>query len=217
MELTLIETLGWFPGRGFVRGERHLRRLARSAAAFGWAFDESKTVSALDRSVVGGGGPLRTRLQYGREGIERIDVSPFKPVSDDVVWTVAIAETRLNSADTLIRHKTGRRPAHDAARREFGAGRADEVVLLNQRGEVCEGAITSIFLRIGAERVLLTPDIGCGLLPGVLREEVLDTGRAREATVSVEDLKAAAEFYVGNSLRGFIPARLTGLAGKGGG
>ena len=42
------------------------------------------------------------------------------------------------------------------------------MILLNQRGEVCEGTITNIFVDIG-EPVLVTPALTCGLLPGVLR------------------------------------------------
>ena len=40
MDISLIETLRWEPGIGFVRLERHLARLARSAAALGLAGSE---------------------------------------------------------------------------------------------------------------------------------------------------------------------------------
>ena len=86
---------------------------------------------------------------------------------------------------------------------------ADEVILLNERGEVCEGTITNIFADPG-DGVLLTPAPACGLLPGVLRGELLDGGRAREAVLGPADLMDAKGVFVGNSLRGLVPARLAG-------
>ena len=55
--------------------------------------------------------------------------------------------------------------------------------------------------------MLLTPPLACGLLPGVLRARLLREGRAREAVLRPADL-AARRLFVGNSLRGLIPARL---------
>ena len=80
----------------------------------------------------------------------------------------------------------------------------DEVLFLNERGEVCDGTITSVFVARGG--ALVTPPLRCGLLPGVLREEMLAEGLCREAVLGREDL--AEGLMVGNSLRGLIPARL---------
>ncbi len=119
-----------------------------------------------------------------------------------------IAQTRLSSGDPLLRHKTTRRDAYQNARSEFPVSDADEVILLNERGEVCEGTITSLFVDPGEGRPLLTPLLSCGLLAGVLRAELIDQGRAREAVLAPADLTRANAIFVGNSLRGLIPARL---------
>ena len=63
-------------------------------------------------------------------------------------------------------------------RAEFSRDEADEAILLNQRGEVCEGTITNIFIDIG-EPVLVTPALASGLLPGVLGGSLLDQVTAR--------------------------------------
>ena len=94
-----------------------------------------------------------------------------------------------------------------SARAEFAAGAADEVLLLNERGEVCEGTITSVFVDDGTG-ILKTPTLACGLLAGVLREDLIASGRAREAMLQAGDL-AAGRLFVGNSLRGLIAARLS--------
>ena len=46
------------------------------------------------------------------------------------------------------------------------------------------------------------------LLPGVLRQALIDTGAAKEAKLKLSDLKAAEAIFVGNSLRGLMPAKL---------
>ena len=108
----------------------------------------------------------------------------------------------------MLRHKTSRREAYLAARAEYAPAEADEVLLANERDEICEGTITNLFVDAGDGGPLLTPALGCGLLPGILRGELLDQGKAHEAVLTLADLAAAKQLYVGNSLRGLIAARL---------
>jgi 4-amino-4-deoxychorismate lyase len=124
-----------------------------------------------------------------------------------MIWTVRVAETRLDSADKLLRIKTTRRAVYDAARAEFTTLQADEVLMLNERGDVCEGTITSVFLDDGSG-ILRTPPIACGLLAGVLRTELICQRKARVARITLDDL-ATGKLFVGNSLRGLIPAKLS--------
>ena len=225
MDLSLIETLRWDPETGFVRLERHLARLARSAAALDLPRPEDAQAAlteAVEAALGNSAGaprgpaailpspappiPLRIRLELFGDGRIEVKSAAFTPLPAGTVWTVAIAATRLRSDDPLLRHKTSRRAAYEAARAEFPAGTADEVILLNERGEVCEGTITTVFLDDGTG-LLRTPPLACGLLAGVLREEMIDSGRAREAVLHVDEVKRH-RLLVGNSLRGLIEARL---------
>lgn len=216
MDLSLIETLRWEPQAGFVRLERHLARLARSAAALGLPGAEGAR-TALTEAVDAAFGPaatpsatqptpLRIRLELFGNGRIEVKTAPFVPLAAGTVWTVRVAATTLRSDDPLLRHKTSRRAAYEAARAEFPAGATDEVVLLNERGEVCEGTITSVFLDDGSG-ILRTPPLACGLLAGVLREELFESGRARETVFDLDEMKRH-RLFVGNSLRGLIEARL---------
>lgn len=204
--LELIETLRWEPDAGFVRGERHRQRLRNSARALGFPHDGKRVQAALD-GCGQGATPLRVRLTLDGAGVAKATAAPFEPLTADVVWTLRLAATRLESADPLLRHKTTRRAVYEAARAEFSRQAADEVLLLNERGEVCEGTITTVFVDRG-DGTLLTPALGCGLLAGVLRGEMIDAGTAREAVLTVDDLLDAKAIHVGNSLRGLIRARL---------
>ncbi|TGP83793.1 hypothetical protein EN865_33890, partial [bacterium M00.F.Ca.ET.222.01.1.1] len=83
--------------------------------------------------------PLRTRLVLARNGEVTAAAQPYEPLAADKVWRLQLARVRLDSGDTLLRHKTSRRDAYQHARAEYLASRADEVLLANERGELCEG------------------------------------------------------------------------------
>lgn len=206
-DFELIETMRWEPGSGFLRFDRHLARLYGSASELGFACDPTRVGEALMNAVGRQQIALRTRLVLSRKGEMAVSVQPYEPLAADKVWTLQLARVRLDSSDMLLRHKTSRRQTYTRARAEYLAGRADEVLLANERGEICEGTITNVFADFG-DGVLATPRLDCGLLPGVLRGELLDQGRAGEAVYTWNELKSAKALFVGNSLRGLIPARL---------
>lgn len=197
----------WEPGRGLIRETGHLERLARSAAELGLPHDPRRIRQCLE-TIEPSKGPLRVRLALWPDGRCECVQQPFEPLSDDTVWMLRIASTRIDPGDVLIRHKTTRRDIYEAARAEYAAEEADEVVLLNNDGLICEGTITNVFLR-SSLGILLTPPLSAGLLPGVLRATLLAEGTAREAEITPGELERG-EMFVGNSLRGLIPARLAG-------
>jgi 4-amino-4-deoxychorismate lyase len=202
----LIETMRWEPQGGFLRGDRHLARLRASAKALGFDRDPQDAIARAKDIVAGSDEPLRVRLALSRDGTMTVKSEIYEPLPDGVVWRLKLARTRLQSADPLLRHKTSRRDAYAQARSEYTHDQADEVLLANERGEVCEGTITSLFADFG-EKALLTPALACGLLAGVLRAQMIDGGAAREAIFSCDELRSARAVFVGNSLRGLIPAK----------
>jgi 4-amino-4-deoxychorismate lyase len=206
--LALIETLRWEPEAGFVRLDRHLARLENSANVLGFNLPVEVAKRQL-QDAIGGATPLRVRLELAWDGAVQVATQPFAPLVKDAVWQLKIATTRLASGNPLLRHKTTRREIYDAARAEFSREEADEVILLNERGEVCEGTITNIFVDTNDGGPLLTPAVECGLLPGVLRAEMIEQGQAKEAILTVDDLHTAKAVHVGNSLRGLITSRVT--------
>lgn len=207
MDFSLIETFRFDPAEGFLRLERHLRRLENSAAQLGFDFGRSAIERELEKSAHANS-PLRVRLELSRDGSLAVTATPFAVQEGDTVWQIAIAATRLNSRDPLLAHKTTRRAVYEEARAEFALRLFQEVLLENEQGEICEGTITNVFIRKRAEAPLLTPPAAAGLLPGVLRSELLEKGAAREHSIRRGDLELAQEIFVGNSLRGLIRARL---------
>lgn len=203
----LIETMHRDADGTIARLELHLARLRTSAEALGFAC-ETGTIAARLAGLGRTAGPQRIRLTLEPDGRSDIQTAPFVPVAPDTVWTLAIASVRLASTDHMLRHKTSRRGAYEAARSEFSRNEADEVLLLNEKGQLCEGTITSLFARLD-DGPMVTPPLECGLLAGVLRAEMIAQGRAREQVITPEDALAARELFVGNALRGLVPARLS--------
>jgi para-aminobenzoate synthetase/4-amino-4-deoxychorismate lyase len=127
----------------------------------------------------------------------------------DTVWRFAISDQRLDEKDPFFYHKTTRRQFYDREmERQKALTGCDEVVFLNKKGELTEGTRTTLFIELDGR--LFTPALTCGLLPGTLREELLDLPRASasEAVLTPQDLMSAERIYLGNSVRGLIRAEL---------
>ncbi len=209
-ELRLIETLLWTKDQGFWLLQGHLARLARSAGELGFAYEETRITAAMEEAVANSNASrLRVRLLLAAVGDLEVTASPLSEPSGGEVWRLAIAEERLDPSDFFLLHKTTRRLHYDRARAQLCKPVVpegpDEVIFLNTRGEVCDGSITTLFADFGTG--LVTPPLSCGLLPGVLRAHMLETGKAREAVVRRADLARAERLFVGNSVRGLISAR----------
>jgi para-aminobenzoate synthetase/4-amino-4-deoxychorismate lyase len=194
--LALIETMK-FDSR-FIRLERHLARMAHSARLFGLDFDEASAHRALGSALKGWDGPLRVRLTLDESGAHQATVAPLPP--NPPRWSFTLSRAHVQSGDLLLRHKTSWRDLYESEAERSGT---DEVLFWNERGEVTEGARSNIFVKRGDR--LLTPPVSSGLLPGILRAELIETGQCEEKILTPADL--TGEVFFGNSLRGLIAAK----------
>ena len=117
--------------------------------------------------------------------------------------TIAVVPLPVATEDFRLRHKTSDRGFYDDARRAAGA---DEVVFERPDGCLTEGSFTSLFVGRG-DGPLVTPPLADGLLPGVLRADLIAGGHAVEGRLTLADLVPGRTF-VGNAVRGLIPAIL---------
>ncbi|WP_375287354.1 aminotransferase class IV, partial [Sphingomonas sp.] len=194
----LIETMAFDPDEGMPLLERHLARLKASAEAFGFPFDRHNARNELQAATFRLRAKSKVRLLLAGSGAIAIEVAPA-PVPGPAPMRVAVVPLPVASADFRLRYKTSDRRFYDRAREASGA---DEVVFVDADGFLTEGSFTNAFVERGG--VLLTPPLARGLLPGVLRAELLDSGRAREAELTPADL--AGGFLLGNALRGLVTA-----------
>jgi para-aminobenzoate synthetase / 4-amino-4-deoxychorismate lyase len=196
----LIESMRFDPHEGIAELDRHLERMKRSADALGFAFDRHHARNELQAATFFLREPRKLRLLLSATGAMAIEARP-PPRAPDGPVEVALAPLPVEPEDFRLRHKTSDRRFYDEARAAAGTF---EVAFVDGDGFVTEGSFTSLFVERDGR--LLTPPLRRGLLPGVLREALLDEGRAGEADLRVEDLEGG--FLLGNAVRGLIAARL---------
>jgi para-aminobenzoate synthetase/4-amino-4-deoxychorismate lyase len=197
----VIETMRFDSEHGLMRLDAHLARMKASAEAFGFTFDRHAARNELQAATFRLREGARVRLLLGRAGNVAVEVRPLPPVPPGPV-EVRVVPLPVDASDFRLRHKTTDRGFYDAAREG-----AFEVVFVTADGALTEGSFTNIFVERGEK--LFTPPLELGLLSGILRNELVAEGRASIEELRTDDLRHG--FFIGNSLRGLLPARLAGL------
>lgn len=191
-EFQLLETMLYEPGNGIYLLDYHLQRLQASARYFGF---EIKKELPFELQRFSAEGPERIRLLLSRDGGYEIEAHHIETNACEV--RLKVADRTVKSSDRLLFHKTMNRRHYEMALCEKHD--CDDVILVNERGEITETTIYNLYLEI--DDTLLTPALTCGLLPGTYRQMMLDEGRAVEAVLTVEDLGKANRVFVSNAVR----------------
>lgn len=195
----LIETMRFEALDGFVDLERHLARMKASAEALGFHFNRHDCRNDLQAATFRLTFDARIRLMLSQSGALAIEVRPLPP-SPALPVDIAILPLPVAANDPRLPYKTSDRAFYDKARQAAGTF---EVIFLAPDGRLTEGSFTNLF--VPRDGRLVTPRTG-PLMPGILRARLIESGEAFEGDVYPAELKG--EFFVGNSLRGLIPARL---------
>jgi para-aminobenzoate synthetase/4-amino-4-deoxychorismate lyase len=223
-DFQLIETLLWQEGKGYWLPEEHLARLADSADYFGFAFDREKAgreLVRLEETFAGESGNRRVRLLLAKDGTMTGSATPCeapRTLADapaEPLPQVLLSAARTDARDPFLYHKTTRRDLYDREREKAVRDGYYEVLFANVRGEVTEGAISTLFIR--KDGIFYTPPLQCGLLPGIFRAHFLarPPGPVIEKILYPADLAAADAVYVANSVRGMVRVRLPHPPGPG--
>jgi para-aminobenzoate synthetase/4-amino-4-deoxychorismate lyase len=202
LDFRLLETLRWSPGSGYFLLREHLRRLAASARYFGYRRGEpERALHELAARLPPC--PHRVRLLLAGEGTTTVEVEPLarRPRRR---WRVALAASPVDPAEVLLFHKTTRRELYAAALASVPG--CDDALLWNPDGELTESTVANLVVALDGQ--LVTPPVGCGLLPGTFRERLLARGRVVERVVRREDLARASGIWLINSVRGWMPVEL---------
>ena len=195
----LIESLRLENG-SYTLLDRHMARLAASSKYFGFSCNEEKIRHELLCYAAQTPGLCKVRLLLSAGGC--IDISSELLLESTDMLFATICALRVDSGDTMRYHKTTRRDLFDSAR--AGDPDYDELLFLNEQGQVTEGSYHNIVVKLDGG--LVTPSLDSGLLPGVLREELLEAGKVTERVLYPDDLKRADEVWLINSVRGWRSA-----------
>ncbi|WP_313953896.1 aminodeoxychorismate synthase component I [Accumulibacter sp.] len=202
----LVETLRLEDGE-YPLLPLHLERLQASARTLGFACVQESVSSVLAvEAARWSTGVFRVRLTLAHDGACQVVASPL-PDDPAPTWRVVLASEKLPADDYLLRHKTTARARYDRTLAALAEQpEVFDAIFFNALGEVCEGARSNVFVE--RDGILLTPPAICGLLPGVMRRTLLESGRAVEQVLRREDLLRAPALYIGNALRGLMPVIL---------
>ena len=206
----LIETLLW--RHEFPLIELHLDRLEDSAHYFAFPCDRAEVKAALltRASAFPDKKPRKVRLLLDHQGNLHIgdEVLPESAINANApLGRVCIASQRTDPQDPMLYHKTTHRPLYVEALKAATQAGFDDVLFLNSRGEVTEGAINNIFVEKDGR--WFTPPIECGLLAGVHRRHLLETQpNAEERVLYPQDLRQADAVYLSNAVRGLRPVAI---------
>jgi para-aminobenzoate synthetase/4-amino-4-deoxychorismate lyase len=186
-----------------VRGEAHLARMQRTARHFGLRFSLAEAKARLlELGRLHAQGRWRLRLSCDAQGRLEHSLVPFTPTTGPV--RLALADrpiATLGPGAEFLVHKTTRREAYAGFDKPSDAF---DVILWNEAGELTECSFGNLAVQLDGH--WLTPPVACGLLPGVLRAELLAQGRLREARLPKAELARAEGLAFFNSLRGWLDA-----------
>ncbi|MFA5310724.1 MAG: aminodeoxychorismate synthase component I [Candidatus Omnitrophota bacterium] len=202
--LRLIETIGWDKGYLFLK--EHLRRMEESAGYFGFSCNPwsiRRKLAEIERKLIRTR-EYKVRLLLGKYGDLNAAYSPIGEVRG--VKKVAISKYRINPASVFLRHKTTNRSLYDREYSRYKARGYFDVIFLNNRQEVSEGAISNIVIERRGR--LYTPPFSSGLLPGIFRGDLLRKGIVKEKIMHFCDLLEADRVYLCNSVRGMARVEL---------
>jgi para-aminobenzoate synthetase/4-amino-4-deoxychorismate lyase len=195
----VFESLLVEEGTAFLE-KRHLARFERSCAFFGIAGKKGMLARFWDDALArlcaqNPHGSYKVKITF--DGTTPL-LAGFAPAgSMPSPYRVALATSHVDSADPFIGHKTNRRRHVNEAL--AGASGVDDVILVNTQGELTETTRGNLALEIDGK--LYTPPRSSGLLPGVWRENLLETGVIEERILYPENLANAKRILMLNSVR----------------
>ncbi len=200
--MQILETMLWRRGRGMLYLREHLRRAAQSQRGLGGIWEKVRVLATISDAEkrLQKYDFARVRLLINYDGNAKIEIFPLRqPGWNKSTLRVKIADLSTNSHDVWLRYKTTHREFYDYQFKLALDEGFDEVIFFNERGELTEGAISNLFLKI--DNNWYTAPVKCGLLPGIWRARMMQKLMASEKVLYRDDLSLADEILLGNAVR----------------
>jgi para-aminobenzoate synthetase/4-amino-4-deoxychorismate lyase len=203
-EFSLLETILWDTRYTFLAA--HLKRMEDSAQYFAFAFDRAKIKAALNslKRKFRRKGHYKVRLLLARNGGLKLEYCGISPACGRKY--IAVSAYKIDPQNVFCYHKTTNRRLYDREYRDYRRRGYFDVIFLNTRGELAEGAISNIVIE--KNKKYYTPPISCGILPGIFRRYLIGKRGVIEKKLSLNDLLKADRIFLCNSVRGLIEVKL---------
>ena len=188
--------------------EAHLDRLLAGLHRIGVDLPEDRNALTRAIAAVTETAPPLARLRITVTAKTRlITASPYERPAQPVSATL-LPGPWIDSRSPLAGLKSLSYQANRLALRRAEAAGAFEALLLNERGRLAEGSRSNVILSL--PKGLFTPPVEDGCLPGTVRRRLLELGEIAERSLGPEDLEAAGEVLLTNSLIGVLAVTRVG-------
>ena len=186
-------TTGKISQKQLLFEEQHLERLTKASRYFAYPFNPEDLRQRIEEEcqVCDVNQDYRLRVTLSKSGEVELSRQILAPLSPSFCKAkLFLQEADLNQAFTYF--KTTHRP-------HLSLGE-QEIIYHNAAGELLETSIGNLVLKINGK--LYAPPIRLGILPGIYRQHLLETGQVEEKVLTVPDLEQAEAIYGCNAIRG---------------
>jgi len=200
-----FETIEIYP-KGPVFLEQHINRLNSACKFFGLptvTHDQIMSFISKESTDV----PYVLRITVTPKNLfTTVRKHPYLQMNKNM--ELSISTLRRNPKDLFVYRKSIQYYQNLYEKQKASKKGFDEVLFLNTKNELAEGSVSNIFW--AQNDVLYTPSIGCGLLPGVIRNWVVSTAKKLQIPVikghfTIKNLESANHVFITNSLLGIQP------------
>ncbi len=200
----IFETMRLQHSVGILMLAKHLKRMEVAANYFGVNYSEKRALSFIEAELKSRKVNFDARLKLTLDAFGKFNLQSFaieRPF--DPSQLVQFVSTPVDRNNIFLYHKTNFRRVYDKAQDEVPA--QVEPILFNQESEVTETSISNIVFEKNGE--LFTPPVKSGLLPGIMRTQLIENNVIKEKTITKNELIKADKVYLINALRGWRNAR----------
>jgi len=204
-DIGLIETIA-VKGNCALFGKEHYERLKKSTKEFELSmvsekvfFDNINKVIASEKIEEGA---LRVFLDCTGLSVTNRSTPDYSKMAERGL-IVSVSEVIRDTSTKTLYYKTNQRKKMDEERIYLQKYGIDEVVFLNECGEITEGSISNLFFIKNGK--IYTPEVSCGLLNGVIRSLIKSDFPLIESKIKMEELQTFEEVFATNSLMGIMP------------
>lgn len=202
-EFRLLESLKLKDGT-YPLIHRHLERLKRSAEYVHFPGNNEGIMKELEKvAKKHPSGTFKVRLLLSRSGDIEVQADEIVPITGPVHCSLALEP--VDSRNPFLFHKTTHRGMYEREEARQPAGNFSPL-LWNEKGEATEFTIGNFVAEKDGE--FYTPPIDCGVLAGVMREQLLSEGRLRERVILKAELSDFDAFWLINGVRGWVKVQL---------
>ena len=186
-------TTGKISQKNLLFEEQHLERLRKASRYFAYPFDPKILRQKIEAEcqACDANRDYRLRISLDKFGEIEVDRQVLTPLSPSFCEAkLCLQEANLQQAFTYF--KTSHRP-------HLSLGE-QEKIYHNKSGELLETSIGNLVLKMNGKLYTLPSQLG--LLQGIYRQHLLESGQVKEKVLTIEDLRGAEAIYGCNAVRG---------------